>query len=329
MALRMKNVFDLSFDELEKILSIADTYLTSGIFLPEDAKPLRLIGTMFHNAPTREVKVAEAVAARLGSSCIHFDWNQEFTLSRDELLREVSDVSSAVDLLLTAYVDQKTFGAGRMVTEQFCGSVQVPLINMIDDIYANQSALAQLLAIKHKLGTLNGKRIAVSWGFGSKFVLPNIAHSVVILSSILGANVRIISPKPFPLLKRAIKKAGKLRTSSRKVIEEIHDFKGALKDVDAVFALNWCCLEQFNHPARNAELAAEFRHWFLTDDTVPKTCLFTTEPPVQTDLLADKRILVSERDLTRMWWKARIAVLGATIAFMAQHKNSQELDAFI
>jgi ornithine carbamoyltransferase len=322
MALRMKNMFDLSFDELEKILSTADNYLTSGIFLPEDVKPPRLIGTMFHNAPEREKRVAEAVAARLGSSCVHFDWNQEFSLSRDELLREVSDVSSAVDLLLTAYVDRKTFGSGRMVTEQFCESVQVPLISLTDDIYANQSALAQLLAIKHKLGTLNGKHLAVSWGFGSKFVLPNIAHSVVLLSSILGANVRIVSPKPFPLLNRVIKKASKLRTSSGKAIEEVHDFKEAFRDVDAIFALNWCCLEQFNHPSRNAELAADFRHWFLTDNNVPTHCLFTTEPPVQTDLLADKKLLESERDVTRLWWNARIAVLGTTILASIQQDST-------
>ena len=322
MALRMKNVFDLSSDKLEELLSIADTFLKSGITFPEDVKSIGLIGTMFHNAPAREAKVAEAVAARLGSSCVHFNWNQEFALSRDELLRDVSDVSSAVDLLLTAYIDWKTFGAGRMVTEQFCESSQVPLISMTDDIYAHQSALAQLLIIKQKLGSIKGKRVAVSWGFGSKFVLPSIAHSIVTLSSILGTNVRIISPKPFPLLNRVIKKAGKLRADSGVSIEENHEFKGAFSDVDAVFTLNWCCLEQFNHATRNAEIATDFRDWFLTDDNVPKNCLFITEPPVQADLLVDKRLLESERNLTRMWWKARIAVLGATIGLAMQQDST-------
>ena len=318
MTLRMKTVFDLDSEELGKLLSTADTFLKSGITIPES---VGLIGTLFHNAPMREEKVVEAVAARLGSSCVHFNWNQEFALSRDELFREVSDVSSATDLLLTAYIDLKTFGAGRMVTEQFCESSQNPLISMTDDVYAHQSALAHLLAFSHKLGGFKGKRIAVSWGFGSKFVLPNIAHSVVVLSSILGANVRIVTPKPFPLLNRAIKKAKKLRADTSVSFEESHEFKGSFVDVDAVFALNWCCLEQFNHPARNAEAASEFRDWFLTDDNLPKNCLFTSEPPVQTDLLADKRLIESKRNLTRMWWNARIAVLGATIGLALQNDS--------
>ena len=322
MALRMKTMFDLSSDELENLLSTADTLLKNGIALPKDVKPLRLIGTMFHNAPVREENVVEATAARLGSSCVHFNWNQEFSLSRYELLHEVSDVSSAVDLLLTAYIDRKTFGTGRMVTEQFCESSRVPIISMTDDIYAHQSALAHLLTISRRLRGLKGKRIAVSWGFGSRFVLPNIAHSMVVLCSLLGANVRIVTPKPFPLLNRVIKKAGKLRANTDISIEKCHEFKGTFADVDAVFTLNWCCLEQFNHPARNAETAAEFRDWFLTDDNLPENCLFTSEPPIQTDLSANKRLIESERNLTPMWWKVRIAVLSATIGLALQNGST-------
>jgi ornithine carbamoyltransferase len=327
MALRMKNLFDIGPDKLENLLTTADSFLKNGVYLPVGVEPIRLIGTMFHNAPARESKVAEAAAARFGASCVHFDWNQEFTLSQDELLREVSNVSSVVEVLLTAYIDRDTFGTGRRLTEKFYESIDSPFISMTDDIYAHQSALAQLLSITHKLGSLKGRKIAVSWGFGSQFTLPNVAHSTVVLSSILGANIRIVSPKSFPLLNRVIKKAGKLNSDIS--IEETHDFKGAFEDVDAVIALNWCCLEQFNHPTRNAEVAADYRDWFLTDNNLPQSCLFTSEPPVQTDLLAGSRLLESEKNLSRMWWSARIAVLGATIAFATQEELSQSPIALI
>ena len=81
----------------------------------------------------------------------------------------------------------------------------------------------------------------------------------------------------FNVLNRVIKKASNLSTNSS--IEETHEFKGSFEDVDAVFALNWCCLEQFNHPDRNAEIASAYRHWFFSDENLPKRCLFTTQPP--------------------------------------------------
>jgi hypothetical protein len=76
-------------------------------------------------------------------------------------------------------------------------------------------------------------------------------------------------------------------------------------------------------------VAADFRDWFLTDDILPKNCLFTSEPPVQTNLLADTSLLESERNLTRLWWQTRIAVLEATIAFVAHEVKSHSPPALI
>ena len=145
----------------------------------------------------------------------------------------------------------------------------------------------------------------------------------------LGADIRIIAPKQFPLLNRVIKKADNLGPDSDNSIDHTYEFKGSFDGLDAVFAMNWCCLEQFNHPDRNAEIASALRHWFFTNDTLPARCRFTTQPPAQTDLLADKNLLDSNRNLSQQWWRSRIAVLGSTIKWVLQNNDSQHPIALI
>jgi len=279
---------------------------------------IKVVGRILHGESPFESKITDITAARLNHKVIDIGWADAESLSTDAMLESVRMSSQAVDILLTAFSSSETFGEGRILTNQFADVSSVPLISLHDDVYAWQEALTTLLGLESRLGGVSGKQIVVTWGFGTSFVNPAPAHSLLIAALAFGANVRLITPPEFSFLNRVRRVARDTSMCSNVLFEEENEFEGALKDADAVFALNWFRLDDFNHPERNPDHAKEFRDWFVDESTISENCVFSTVPPAQSGLLASKKVLDSERNITQFWLKHRVSSLVATITHMVE-----------
>jgi hypothetical protein len=102
--------------------------------------------------------------------------------------------------------------------------------------------------------------------------------------------------------------------------EEVDEFEGSFKDADAVFALNWMRLDDFNHPERNQEHAQEFKDWYF--DALPTKTLFLTLPYTNSGLLASRKVLGGDQDITHLWLKNRVTILAATIAYLVETSSA-------
>ncbi|MFX1607311.1 MAG: hypothetical protein ACFFDD_15600 [Promethearchaeota archaeon] len=304
---------------LQDIIKIAKTIDSSDFSIVHDAlKQVKVVGSLFHGESPLESQVTDITAARLGHKLTDLGWKDAATMSTDAMLDSVRMSSQAVDFLLTGFSSSETFGEGRILTNQFADVSQVPLVSLHDDVYAWQDALAALLGLESRLDGISGKQVVVTWGFGNTFVNPAPAHSLLIAALAFGANVRLVTPPTFSFLNRVRRVARDTSMCSNVLFEEENEFEGALKDADAVFALNWFRLDDFNHPERNQAHAKEFKNWFIDEDTISDHCVFSSVPPVQSGLLVSRRVLRSERDITPLWLKHRTIVLAASIAHMLE-----------
>jgi ornithine carbamoyltransferase len=307
---------------LQDIIQIAKGIDSSGFStIGESLQKVRVVGRILHGESPIETKVTDIAAARLNHEIINLGWPDVETMSTDAMLDSVRMSSESVDFLLTAFASSDTFGEGRILTNQFAQTSSVPLLSLHDDVYAWQDALTALLGLESRLGGVSGKQIAVTWGFGSSFVNPAPAHSLLIAALAFGANVRLLSPSEFSFLNRVRRVARDTSMCSNVLFEEEHEFEGSLKDADAVFALNWLRLDDFNHPERNQTHAREFKNWFVDVDTISERCIFSSVPPVQSGLLASRTILESDRNITPLWLKYRTITLAATIAHMVESSS--------
>ncbi|TFG11879.1 hypothetical protein EU537_11205 [Candidatus Thorarchaeota archaeon] len=303
--------------EIQKILNDAQSILeTDFTEVRALSSNLEVIGTAYRNPEPQDKTAARISVVRLGCQEVPLTPPDQFTLSTEELLSNICSASENVDLMLVSFMDPETFGQGRSIVEEIPGRVECPVINLRDDIYAPQAALSNLLGIQSRLGPLAGKRIAISWGFGSVFPLPTVPHSMIAAASQLGAKIRVVAPKDFGLLRRVIREAEESAPDDVS-IEETDQFEGAFDDVDVIYALNWCRLSDFQHPERNTEYASEYRDWFFTTDNTPENGLFLTQAPAQTELLASQKLLSSERNMTQDWLKRRVVTLAASMAYLA------------
>lgn len=304
---------------LQSIIQVAKSIEASGFsVIHETLKKVKVIGRIFHGASPLEAQVTDIAAARLDHKIIDLGWPNVATMSTDAMLDSVRMSSKAVDLLLTAFSSSDTFGEGRVLTNQFAQASGVPLVSLHDDVYAWQDALTVLLGLEVHLGSISGKQIVVTWAFGNSFVNPAPAHSLLIAALAFGANVRLISPPEFSFLNRVRRVARDTSMCSNVLFEDENKFEGALQDADAVFALNWFRLDDFNHPERNPNHAKEYKDWFVNEDIISERCVFSTAPPSQSGLLASKKLLESDQNITHFWLKHRVIVLAATIAHLLE-----------
>jgi ornithine carbamoyltransferase len=307
---------------LQSIIQIAKNVNSSGFSsIREVLQNVKVAGRIFHGESPLETQVTDIAAARLGQKIVDLGWTNVETMSTEAMLDDVRMSSEAADLLLTAFSSSDTFGEGRILTNQFAQASRVPLVSLHDDIYAWQDALTTLLGLESRLGGVSGKQVVVTWGFGTSFVNPAPAHSLLIAALAFGANVRLVTPPEFSFLNRVRRVARDTSMCSNVLFEEDNEFEGAFKDADAVFALNWLRLDDFSHPERNQTHAKEFKNWFVDEDTISERCIFSTVPPAQSGLLASKKILESDRNITPFWLKHRVISLAATIAHMVENST--------
>jgi len=302
-----------------EILKVAHEIETSGF-----SKVTRILqdpfvlGTMFHNAESREQHICELTGARLGVPVVDLSWRDVESKETSALLDELLMAESTVDLLLTAFNSKETFGEGRKLTTKFTGASKGPIVSLHDDIYNWQTALSHVLGFQNRIGNLSGKRVVVSWGFGSNFASPAVAHGLITTSALAGADVRVVEPPDFPTLNRVRKEAAE---SSRSV-EVTSDYRNAFSDADAVYVLNWFRLNDFNHPERNVNHVSKYNDWYLTKNLLPESCILSTDPSIQSGLSIEPELLQDPRCINSSWLSRRVQTLAATIHYALHYECS-------
>jgi ornithine carbamoyltransferase len=268
---------------------------------------------MYQGVPRIEEQVAEIAAARLGAKLVDMDWQAIDFKDNITLKQEARMVNTVVDVVLAAYCQSETFGEGHDILGEILHAGEYPILRVVDDLYNWQSALAHIHGFFQDSSGLSGKRIAISWGFGSSFVNPSSAHALLLAATQLGANVRLVAPQDFDLLGRVKTEAKKNAASNGTKLEFRDSFGGAFDDVDAVFASNWLRLDDFSHPERFSTAARKYKDWYFDVDTLPSDCLFSQEPPLDFSLMTSSSLAQSEKDITSTYLSRRVRILAASI----------------
>jgi ornithine carbamoyltransferase len=311
---------EIGRESVQNILSSAQMILESDFSqIPKNLLSLRIIGSFLQGSPMSEYEAVDVAFKKIEKSYIPFSFKGSDTLSSEEVVLKLMMLSKSVDTILASYYDSDTFSEGRILTSKLAEVASVPSISIRDDIYANLSGLAILLGLKQRLGSLENKRIAVHWVFGSRFVAPSVAHSVLSLGAKLGGAMSVFAPDKFPLLRRILKKC-----ESQGLLHNHADMDEDLHSFDAIIPINWCRIEDFSYPERNVQYAAEFKDWYLDERSVSENTLLISEPPIQLDLSVGKLLVQKSSNLTHNWYNLVSSSLLSTIEYVVS--NSKELD---
>ena len=188
IGIKGKDLLTLADLEPQEIL----TLLENAVVLKEKTlkkhfdQPLKgkILGMIFDKSSTRTRVSFEVGMIQLGGSALYLNGN-DLQLGRGETVADTAQV-------LSQYLDGimiRTFSHSSV--EELADHADIPVINGLTDLYHPCQALADLLTIYEKKGTLKGLKLAYI-GDGN-----NVAHSLMIACTKVGMDVCIATPKGY------------------------------------------------------------------------------------------------------------------------------------
>lgn len=193
-----------------------------------DGKSAALI---FQKTSTRTRVAFEVATTQLGGHGLYIDWRTtNFTLA--DISDEVKYLSRNVDCIMARLLYNSDL-------VKMANASRVPVINGCDDKYHPSQALADLITMKEKKGTLKGAKLVYIG------VHNNVCNSLI--EGCIKTGVKLITITPFfneasrdDLLLSEAKKSGLWQSTL--------DGKKAVKDADFVYTDTWIDMEFFTDP---------------------------------------------------------------------------------
>ena len=197
----------------------------------QDSLRGRSLAMIFQKTSTRTRVSFEVAMAQLGGHAIYMDWRAtNFTLA--DIYDETRYLSRNVDCILARLLKNSDL-------QVMAKASRVPVINGCDEKYHPSQAIADLITMKEKKGTLkNVKLVYVG-------IHNNVCNSLIEACTKVGVEITTVTPifnepsRDDELLEEA-KKTGLYKTTL--------DLKEAIKDADFVYTDTWVDMEFFLDP---------------------------------------------------------------------------------
>ncbi len=191
----------------------------------------KTIGLIFQKPSNRTRVSFEVGIHQMGGNCIYLG-PEEINLGKRET---TSDVAQTLSRYLDGIV-ARTFSHRDVV--ELAKFATVPVINGLTDLSHPCQAMADMLTIHEKLGTL--KKIKLAYvGDGN-----NVCHSLMIISAKLGVDMRVAHPKGFAPLDIVTKAAHELAQKTSAKITLTTDPLQAVNGAQVLYADTWVSMGQ-------------------------------------------------------------------------------------
>ncbi|EHR78359.1 ornithine carbamoyltransferase [Thermococcus litoralis DSM 5473] len=223
---------DFTREEIETILKTAEMMkIWNKIGKPHRVLEGKTLAMIFQKPSTRTRISFEVGIYQLGGYGLYLN-AQDLQLRRGETIADTARVLSRyVDGIMARVFDHKD-------VEDLAKYASVPVINGLSDFVHPCQALADYMTIKEKKGRIEGLKV-VYVGDGN-----NVAHSLMIAGTKLGANVVVATPEGYEPDPKVIKWAEENSAESGGSFELLHDPIKAVKDADVIYTDVWASMGQ-------------------------------------------------------------------------------------
>ena len=225
MVRHLLSLSDLTHEEIEKIILLSKEFKKARISGRREDNILKNknIALIFEKPSTRTRISLQVAITELGGISFSFS-KEELQISKGETLKDTAKI-------LSKYVDAiiaRVYSHSSLV--ELSKYSDIPVINALSDLYHPLQAISDLFTIWEKFGKLREINIAFI-GDGDN----NVAHSLLLGTSIMGLNISIASPKEFLPRKSILKKAEKYaRKSGAKIFLTTEPLE-AVKYADVIY----------------------------------------------------------------------------------------------
>ncbi|MFO8143063.1 MAG: ornithine carbamoyltransferase [Dehalococcoidales bacterium] len=237
------SVSDMSSDEIYALINSAIGFKSMGYQHQLKEKTLALL---FEKASLRTRVSFELSIRQLGGSAIYLS-PAEIGLGKREAIGDIAQV-------LNRYVDviaARTFS--HRTLDILSSYSRIPVINALSDREHPCQALADILTIFEKKGSLKGLTMAYI-GDGN-----NVAHSLMLAASITGINFRIASPSNYQVSSDILNRARGYSLDNGSDILCTEDALQSATGVDVIYTDVWTSMGQENESEKRRQDFSDYR----------------------------------------------------------------------
>ena len=234
-------IADLTPESILELLDSAELLKKNG---PDQSLSGKVLTTIFEKPSLRTKASLEIGAQLLGGHVVAFGAH-EFKIGDREPIEDVTRVVSrmADGIALRVFSHQTILSA--------CNVSDIPILNALSDLEHPCQALADLLTLRQKLGSLRGISIAFI-GDGN-----NVALSLAYASVMTGMHIKIASPMGYQLDPSLVKLANSLPGDG--TVLQLTEPSEAVSDAAAVYTDVWASMGQEGEAALRAEVFASYQ----------------------------------------------------------------------
>jgi ornithine carbamoyltransferase len=241
MGRRFLEIDDLDADALGRVLERAETWKRDPAAVPQ-LLTQRGVALLFEKPSARTRSSTEMAVVTLGGHPIYIR-PEEVGLGVRESVEDVARTLAAYNALLMARVfDHETL-------EVMAGTVDIPVVNLLSDRAHPCQALADVLTLRERFGSLEGRRL-VFVGDGN-----NVAASLAYAAALCGFDFVVASPPGYELDDDVVDAARNLGGS----VEVSNDAYESVKGADAVYTDVWTSMGQEKEAEHRRVAFAGFR----------------------------------------------------------------------
>jgi ornithine carbamoyltransferase len=237
---------DLTHSEQAEILDLAVSLKADRFSSKVFAGP-KTVALIFDKPSTRTRVSFSVGVTELGGAPLIIDSAVSQLASQES----VADTARVLDRQVSMIV-WRTFAQSGL--EQMAQSSKVPVINSLSDNFHPCQLLADLMTIKEKLGTLQGKVLCYI-GDASN----NMAHSYLLAGATAGMKVRIAGPAMHQPNAKVVENAREIAQETGGSVDCYTDPRLALVDSDVVATDSWVSMGQEDQKAEKIEAFEGFR----------------------------------------------------------------------
>jgi len=210
---------------------------------------------LFYNASLRTRNSFETGVFQLGGQGIYLSPKEVYrpALAGDELpyvTERISDVArvlsrygDAISIRIYGNSVNWVYGKGNQIIREFAKWSDIPVINMEDDVFHPCQAMADVLTMIEKKGTLSGKKVVVSWAYSGGVKPVAVPQDCVLTFTRFGSDVVLAHPKGLELDPEIIKFAKKNSEESGGSFETSYSMDEAFEGADVVYPKSWGSLK--------------------------------------------------------------------------------------
>ncbi len=224
------SVDDLRADELAELLRLSAEVKARPEAYAEHLRG-RAVALIFEKPSTRTRVSFEVAVSSTGGHAVVLNAG-DLQLGRGETIEDTGRV-------LSRYVHAivlRTFEQERL--EVLARAATVPVVNSLSDFEHPCQALADLLTVQERLGTLAGRTL-VYLGDGN-----NVAHSLLLAGALSGMTVRCSTPPGFEPIPQVVHRAEEIAARTGGAIELLHDPVEAATDAHVLYTDVWASMGQ-------------------------------------------------------------------------------------